>query len=280
MKWNLYSLCRGWKGRQMKHHDKSALMGSNKYSWENMKGGGCVRRRWSSWRNNLQLIPDVSGLNTQLDPCATRNATKLVVFCAKTRIPSSRNPIKMHCFATSSLELLEAPKLHVTSTSVHAQSAQVHFPWKIPFAWRALLILNKSFFPKLSLHLRAVFERSATVAANNLLNGSKARLINRRFFEKPLRVPDNGALMEICWSSWTKRKDKKTWICDERFLCWVKNYHRQFIMSPGFGGAKGFRSRKSFIFALKSRPSESLSSSFSDSLHLPREKQKRKKDWN
>lgn len=34
MKWNLYSLCLGWKGRQMKHHDKSALMGSNKYSWE------------------------------------------------------------------------------------------------------------------------------------------------------------------------------------------------------------------------------------------------------
>lgn len=97
----------GVKGqRQMKHHDKSALMGSNKYSWGNMKGGGvCAARksRWSSWRNNLQLIPDVSGLNTKLDPlwCSQcSGARNLAAFCAEPRIPSSRNPIKMHCFAS------------------------------------------------------------------------------------------------------------------------------------------------------------------------------------
>lgn len=219
----------------------------------------------NSWR--------FTDLNTKLDPLQCFGARKFAIFCAATWIPPSRNPIKMHCFATSfslSLELLEARKLHVSSTR--------------PFMHKALKYIFREKFHLLEEHFSCWINLSSlnwVCICEQSLNGrqqwlrscsriQRLELIN---FEKPLRVPDNGALMEICWSSSAKRKDEKTWICDERFCRWVKNYHRQFIMSPGFGGAKGFRSRKKFsICSQVSAKREESFSSFSDSLHLPQEK--------
>lgn len=109
-------------------------------------------------------------------------------------------------------------------------------------------MLNKSFFPKLSLHLRVVFERWQQWLRSCSSN-QRLKLIND---EKPSRVPDNGALMEICWSSWTKRKDKKNMNLRRKVLPLSKKLSQTIYHVSGFRRSKRFPKQKKVFYLLSS----------------------------